>query len=206
MSSDAEAAEALKVSLVGPLGSAHRDAALARRAAAGCGESFAVLAQRHQSGLRHYIRRLGRRAGGSDADDVVQEAFLRAWRRIGEYDSRWAFSTWLFTIARRVWLNHERACHRRWVREKAAAKSSAVGVEPAATAVAVEQVTLIWDIAAVELNEREFTATWLRYAEEKSVAEIAVVLGKPVATVKVILFRARRRLEPFVRDLTARSE
>jgi DNA-directed RNA polymerase specialized sigma24 family protein len=46
----------------------------------------------------------------------------------------------------------------------------------------------------------------MRYVEDKAVAEIAMVLDKPVATVKVILFRARRRLEPFVRDLAGWSE
>jgi DNA-directed RNA polymerase specialized sigma24 family protein len=46
----------------------------------------------------------------------------------------------------------------------------------------------------------------MRYVEDKPLAEIALVLDKPVATVKVILFRARRRLEPFVRDLAGWSE
>ena len=90
------------------------DATLARRAAAGCGESFATLARRHQVPVVHYVRRLAGR-GGADADDVAQEAFLRAWRRIGAYDPRWAFSTWLFTIARRTWLNAARTARRRRV-------------------------------------------------------------------------------------------
>jgi DNA-directed RNA polymerase specialized sigma24 family protein len=42
--------------------------------------------------------------------------------------------------------------------------------------------------------------------EDKPVAEIAMVLDKPVVTVKVILFRARRRLEPFVREFAGWSE
>lgn len=182
------------------------DASLARAAAAGCAERFALLAQRHQVALRHYVLRLASRVGRGDVDDVVQEAFLRAWQRLDRYDSRWAFSTWLFAIARRVWLNQERGRQRRRERETAAARPFAVAGEPDAGAIATEQATLIWDVAAAELSECEFTATWLRYVEEKSLAEIAVILGRPESTAKVILFRARRRLEPFVRDLTAERE
>lgn len=154
------------------------------------------------------MHRLARRTGQGDADDVVQEAFLRAWQRIRDYDSRWAFSTWLFTIARRAWLNKERARHRQRHRETVAAslRPSEGEAGPPAVLIASEQASLIWDAAAAGLSEREFTATWLRYVEEKTVAEIAVVLGKPEATVKVILFRARQRLVSLMRDLAAWSD
>ncbi len=176
------------------------DALLARRAAGGCVESFATLARRHQVPVVHYVQRLAGR-GGVDADDVAQEAFLRAWRQIGDYDSRWAFSTWLFTIVRRTWLNAARATRRRRVREAAVAAVNACGAEPLEALMADERAGRLWEAARAELKEREFTALWLRYVEDKTMAEIAAVLDRPTATVKVILFRARRRLEPLVRDL-----
>jgi len=176
------------------------DSVLAGRAAAGCVESFAMLTRRHQVPVVHYVRRLAGR-GGVDADDVAQEAFLRAWRRIGDYDSRWAFSTWLFTIARRTWLNAARGTRRRRVREAAVATVNACGAEPVEALMADERAVRLWEAARAELKEREFTALWLRYVEDKTMAEIAAVLDRPTATVKVILFRARRRLEPLVRDL-----
>jgi len=176
------------------------DAVLARRAAAGCVESFATLARRHQVPVVHFLRRLAGRSG-VDADDVAQEAFLRAWRRIGDYDPTWAFSTWLFTIARRTWLNAARATRRRRVRETVAATVQADGTGPAASLIADERAVRLWDVARAELKEREFTALWLRYAEDKTMAEIAAVLDRPTATIKVILFRARRRLAPLARDL-----
>jgi RNA polymerase sigma-70 factor (ECF subfamily) len=176
------------------------DAQLARRAAAGSVDAFARLAARHQVGVIHYLRQLAGRGGRTDADDVAQEAFLRAWRAIDRYDPRWAFSTWLFTIARRTWLNHARAERRRRVRETATAPQAFTAADPCQTALAVERATRLWERAAAELSERQFTALWLRYVEDQSVAEIAAVLEEPAATVKVILFRGRRRLEPFVRD------
>jgi len=175
------------------------DAQLARRAAAGSVNAFATLAARHQVGVVHYLRQLAGRAGRHDADDVAQDAFLRAWRAIDRYDPRWAFSTWLFTIARRTWLNHARAERRRRVRETAAAPLASSGGDPGQTALAVERANRLWGRAAAELSERQFTALWLRYVEEQSVAEIAAVLEEPAATVKVILFRGRRKLAPFVR-------
>lgn len=181
------------------------DATLARRAGRGCVESFATLAQRHQVPVLHYVQQLTRRDGG-DADDVTQEALVRAWRRIADYDPRWAFSTWLFTIARRTWLNQARATRRRRARESAVAPGAAGGVEPVAVAIAAERATRLWNVAAAELSEREFTAVWMRYVEDKAVGDIATVLAKPVATVKVILFRARRRLEPLVQDLVEGSD
>jgi RNA polymerase sigma factor (sigma-70 family) len=180
------------------------DATLARRAAGGCLMSFSELARRYQVPVVHYVRHLAGR-GGADADDVAQEAFLRAWQHIGDYAPQWAFSTWLFTIARRTWLNQVRAARRRRVRERAVAAVEADGVEAVAVAIASERTIRLWRVARAELSEREFTALWMRYAEDKPVAEIAVVLDKPVATVKVILFRARRRLGPFVRDLAGWS-
>jgi RNA polymerase sigma-70 factor (ECF subfamily) len=176
------------------------DATLARRAAGGCVASFSELARRYQVPVVQYVRHLAGR-GGIDADDVAQDAFLRAWRHVADYDPQFAFSTWLFTIARRTWLNQLRATRRRRARETAVAGAEASGGEPGAGAIATERATRLWQVARAELSEREFTALWLRYVEAKPVAEIALVLDKPMATVKVILLRARRRLEPFVRDL-----
>ena len=181
------------------------DAVLARRAAGGCVASFSELARRYQVPVVHYVRHLAGR-GGADADDVAQDAFLRAWRCIADYDPRFAFSTWLFTIARRTWLNQTRATRRRRVRESAVAVAEAIAGGAVAAAIATERATRLWQVARAELSEREFTALWMRYVEDKPVAEIALVLDKPVATVKVILFRARRRLEPLVRDLAGWSE
>jgi len=178
------------------------DATLARRAADGCSESFAMLARRYQVPVVHYVSRLVGRRGHGDADDVAQDAFVRAWRAIGRYEPRWSFSTWLFTIARRTCLNHVRAARRRRLRETAAAAIRVTPTaDPAATLLAGERAEAVWDAAARGLSERQFTALWLRYVEEKSPAEIALVLGSQPATVKVVLFRARRRLGPVVRHL-----
>lgn len=177
------------------------DAELARRAGAGCVESFAELARRYQTRIVHYVRQVLGASANGDADDVAQDAFVRAWQAIGSYDGRWAFSTWLFTIARRTCLNHVRGVTRRRVRETVTVPSLDGPDDPCTTALAEERAVKLWDVAARELSEREFTALWLRYAESKPLPEIALVVETTEANVKVMLFRTRQRLAPFVQDL-----
>ena len=174
------------------------DADLVARAKGGCAASAAALAARHQVAVVGYAGRLLARCGGSraDAEDVAQESLVRALSRLDRHDPRWPFATWLFAITRRRCLNHLRAERRRAVREtaRAAPDRSAGRDDPQAVAAAREESARLWAVAARALPERQFSALWLRTAEDLPVAEIARVLRRPPATVKVLLFRARRRL------------
>lgn len=73
------------------------------KAAAGCRDSVTALVKAHQQSLYCYMLRLTGRP--EIADDVVQEAFIRAITHLGRFDPRYRFSTWLFTIAKRVYMN-----------------------------------------------------------------------------------------------------
>ncbi|MBS0191110.1 MAG: RNA polymerase sigma factor [Phycisphaerales bacterium] len=76
---------------------------LVRRAANGDLSAAESLIRRHQAGVQSYIYRM---CGRWDvAEDVTQEAFLRVLSSLHNFDETYRFSTWLFTIARRVWLN-----------------------------------------------------------------------------------------------------
>ncbi|MEK7413447.1 MAG: RNA polymerase sigma factor, partial [Planctomycetota bacterium] len=79
------------------------DAILARRAASGDAAAFDQLVERHVPRLHRWLVVSG--TTNHDADDVVQDACLRAWRAISTYDPRWAFTTWIFTIAHRIRLD-----------------------------------------------------------------------------------------------------
>lgn len=171
------------------------DRALAARAAGGCPESFAVLAARHQVAVVHYVRRvLG--SAGSHAEDLAQETFLAAFRHLDRYDDAFAFSTWLFTIARRACLNHLRSARRRVDRETVRVRTGPISPpeRPDGVAADREERARMWDIAAGTLPEKQFTALWLHYVEDLPTADVGRVLGRPAATVKVMLCRARRRL------------
>src|SRR6202011_3494188 len=73
------------------------DGAVVVRAQSGDGDAFRVLVERHS---RSVFRLAFRMTGNEqDAEDVVQETFLRAYKQLGHYESRSSFSTWLYRIA-----------------------------------------------------------------------------------------------------------
>jgi RNA polymerase sigma-70 factor (ECF subfamily) len=170
---------------------------LAARAQGGCLPSFEELLRRFQVPLLHFLQRVGPEF---DAEDVLQETFLRAYSRLNQYRPQWRFSTWLFTIARRTSINYHRRpqpeVDREWMRQ---AVSPAAG--PEQLAVVAESRQYLWSAAARVLGEDELTALWLHYVEEMPVAEIAPVLGRSSVAVKTMMFRARKKLLPLVSGL-----
>jgi RNA polymerase sigma-70 factor (ECF subfamily) len=175
------------------------DEELARRARDGCAASFEQLVRRFQVPLLHFLR--GQGAGG-DAEDLLQETFLRAYTNLHRYRTRWRLATWLFTIARRVAINHHRRSRPAVVE---ASWESAASNAPEPYQVLVEEETRrrLWRLAARVLSADERTALWLFYVERMPAREIAAVLGRSWVGVKTMLFRSRKRLLPLVSDLAS---
>ncbi len=130
------------------------------------------------------------------AQDVAQDAFVRAFTNLDAYDERRPFYPWLATIAVRLAQNWLSRRGRAAVREGASLESDprdAAAADPLAALIAEEQGRKLWrSVAALPLGER--TAAILYYRQEMSVAEIAGALGVTRGTVKTLLFRARERL------------
>lgn len=80
-----------------------REQKLIRQAAAGDRDAAGELIRLHQTSVYAYILRLSGRP--EVAEDIVQEAFVRVLTNLDRFDPQYRFSTWLFTIARRVFLN-----------------------------------------------------------------------------------------------------
>jgi len=153
--------------------------------------------RRFQAPVLAFLRRRGPSA---DAEDLLQETFVRAYTNLDRYRRRWRFATWVFTIARRVSFNHNRR-----VRPTVdggsleSAESGAPG--PLEAIVAEEDRQSLWDAAGRALGGEEFTAVWLYYVEEMPTREIAVVLERSWVSVKTMLFRARRKLRTLLEEL-----
>lgn len=180
-----------------PLDALPSDEELACRAQRGCVASLDRLLRRFQTPMLQYLRHRG---AGSDAEDLLQETFLRAYENLHRYSSHWSFSTWLFTIARRISINHHRVVRPK-LDDIAVELAPSVAPEPWHTAVCRENRDRLWDIAANTLSEEQTSALWLYYVEGMPVHEIAKVLGRTRGSVKVLLFRARKRLEPLLHEL-----
>lgn len=174
------------------------DQTLARQAQKGCMDSFEELLRRHQVPLLHFLKRF---SNESDAEDILQETFMRAYRNLHRYRPRWMFSTWLFTIARRLAVNSRK--------RQNASSGGTVSIEspqvetpvdgspePGRALAVAENKQKLWDIAASVLTEEQHTAVWLYYVEDMPVKDIATVLGRFVPATKMMLHRARRKLMP----------
>lgn len=123
-----------------------------------------------------------------DAEDIAQETLLRALDHLGSYDPTRAFQTWLFTIGKRLAINHVIAEQRRQERHCQAY----VPVEVNTSADGDEHQT--WERARAVLSDESYRALWMRYARDASVKEVATALNRTLISTKVLLFRARKRL------------
>src|SRR5512140_2002242 len=87
------------------------DATFVTRARSGDTDAYRVLVERHSRALFRLAFRIT--GNESDAEDVVQESFLRAYRQLGKFDERASFGTWLYRIATNYALDLVRARNRR---------------------------------------------------------------------------------------------
>jgi RNA polymerase sigma-70 factor, ECF subfamily len=185
-----------------PVDASSSDEELACQAQRGCVSSLDRLLRRFQGPLLQFLRHQG---AGADAEDLLQETFLRAYENLHRYNNNWPFSSWLFTIARRVGINHHRGA--RLKMDDCPMNSVASTVpEPWRTVASTEDRVRLWDVAACVLSEEQTTALWLHYVEEMPIQEIARVLERTRSSVKVLLFRARKRLLPILHEMNESHE
>ena len=165
---------------------------LASRAQRGSLPCFAERVKRFEGRLFNFLVR--RTATTHDAEDLAQDAFVRAWQRIDQYDPRWQFSTWLFTIAHRLAITRGRRRQREVGWSDGRDDATVNHDDPGRAIADRESCVLLWETAERILTESQRTVLWLRYAEELSNRDIARVLGKTQISVRVTLFRAREAL------------
>lgn len=149
------------------------------------------LHREYAGAVRAFVRR---RIGDDDADDVVAEVFVVAWRRLEDMpaDPR----TWLLGVARKVLANRYRAARRqRALYERLAleAERGPAFAGDASTVLDDETGALLRALASLRARDREvlLLVTW----DGLSHAEAAEVLGVRTATLTMRVHRARRRLE-----------
>ncbi|HEX9784498.1 MAG TPA: sigma-70 family RNA polymerase sigma factor [Opitutaceae bacterium] len=165
------------------------EAALVRATLDGDAGAYADLVHMHSRRVYNYIHQMTRQV--QDAEDLTQQAFIKAYASLHRFDTERPLINWLLTIARRCTLNHFRAA-RRW---EAISEDVASSVpSPSESAERRDQVESLWERARRDLSQREFEVMWLRYAEEFSVEETARITGLTRPHVKILVFRARHRL------------
>lgn len=183
------------------------DAAAVAQARAGDSDAFRVLVERHgRSVFRLAFRMTGNE---SDAEDIVQETFLRAYRQLDKFDWRASFSTWLYRIAANCSLDLIRSRKRRQERQTSVAGETEEPVlslpsgDPAPDRLAFSgEVQQLLGPALNRLSPMERSAFVLRHYEGMCMEEIGKALGVQAGAAKHSVFRAvqklRRALEPAV--------
>ncbi|MFN7996147.1 MAG: sigma-70 family RNA polymerase sigma factor [Bryobacteraceae bacterium] len=181
------------------------DTAAVAQARAGDHGAFRVLVERHS---RNLFRLAYRMTGHQqDAEDIVQETFLRAYRQLAKFDERASFGTWLYRIAANCSLDLIRVRRRRNEQQEGQQEEAPDLIQALAdTAPAPDRLTLSGEVerkvagALEELSEMERTAFVLRHYEGMCIDDISRTLGVQPNAAKHSIFRAvqklRRALEP----------
>ena len=169
-------------------------------------EAFGHLVRKYQGRLFGLVLMMVREPAG--AEEVTQDAFVRAYTHLDRYDDGRTFYPWLSSIAIRLAQNWLRA-HGRMVRREGAALESVDEPRASTTTLADliddERSRTLWtEVAALPSGER--TAVILYYRDGMAVHDIARGLGVTTGTIKTLLFRARRHLRERLTDFDIARE
>jgi RNA polymerase sigma-70 factor (ECF subfamily) len=159
-----------------------RDDELARAAALGDVGAFTSLVQRHEKNVRSFAARL---SPSAQADDIAQEAFIRAWRSAASYSGTGTYRAWLLRITWRVYLTHH-------ARQRGSEEFDAERHGGRCTS--DPTVTIDLERAFAALSEKDKAVAILCFGQGCSHSEAAFALELPLGTVKSIAARARRQL------------
>ena len=167
------------------------DEVLIGRIASGDRLAMQVLFARHHLRVFRFVLRLVR--DESVAEDLISEVFLDVWRQADRFEGRSAVSTWLLAIARFKALSALRRKPDQELDDEAAEAIEDPTDDPEAALGKKDKAAAMRKcLAGLSAEHREIID--LVYYHEKSVEEVAVIVGIPEATVKTRMFYARKKL------------
>jgi len=172
------------------------DAELVRDVLAGRRDRYAILVDRHLASVFAAVNRIvGNR---SDAEDLAQETFVRAFERLDQYGSDYPFRNWLLKIATNLAINHIRSRQRERARyPRIVERQQSSGGPPADMPAPGD-----WEHWLARLDESQRTAIVLFHFHDLSYEQVAENMGVPLNTVRTYLHRGRKRLREL---MTART-
>jgi RNA polymerase sigma-70 factor, ECF subfamily len=181
------------------------DHSIVRAVLAGDKEAYGVLVRAHSATVFRVAFRIA--GNEADAEEIVQEAFLRGYQRLESYQQRSSFGTWIYRIAVNCALNRIsqpgiEAEYRHGEESNPEEKTVQVATKDAdpERALLSREISTAQEIAMRRLTQTERGAFVLRHLEDRSINEIAEVLGMAPNAAKQAVFRAvqklRRELAP----------
>jgi len=165
------------------------DADLVQQCLAGYCDAYNELVKRHQDAVFNLLMKMT--GNWHEAADLTQEAFIRAYRKLSAYDSRFSFKNWVMAIAVNLTKNRFRSLfRRRRLEEEAIAMTDGAADATPAGDPRIEAVNQ----AMGQLSENLRAPLVLRHMEGCSYDEIARILGIGVSAAKMRVMRARDEL------------
>ena len=150
-------------------------------------QAFEQLVRRHQRRILLLQQRFCR--DRSLAEDLCQETFLRAWRKLASFDNRGHFAGWLAKLAYNVFLQNLRKNKKRIAHETAESPTSEAAAITPAPAAMLDLETML-----AVVSEDEQVLLVLNYAHGLSNSEIAAILDSPEGTIKSQIHRAKQKI------------
>jgi len=158
---------------------------------------YRYLVDRYGAKLQRYIVRVS----GTDPDDsadILQEVFLKAYRKLNDFDLRLKFSSWIYRIAHNEAVTHLRKASVRPKTFNTETNDIILQTLPADLNIeqGIDHRNLTADISRIiaGLDEKYRTVLVLRYMEDKDYKEISDILKKPAGTIATLLKRGREQL------------
>lgn len=178
------------------------------KARAGDPDAFQSLVRPHIDSIRRFARSFCK--NDSDADDLAQEAIVKAYRSFSSFDGRSSLTTWLYAIAKHQFIDHRRGKLFLWRNRETELTDGERPSQPSPECLAVEhqRVKELWS-ALNRLDEKYRTPLVLADIDGLSYEEIAAIEKLPIGTVRSRIARAKdqlRRMLGVAREATAPSE
>lgn len=168
------------------------DLELVRRSKSGDTEAFSELVRRHQHIIYNVAYRFMRDT--ALAEDMAQEAFLKAYRLLKGFRGDCSFSTWMYRVTCSVCLTELNRRKRRGEVELQPKHTGMAAVQPSENTDIPEHIRR----CVSRLSDRYATIITLYYLRGISYEEIAQVMEIPMGTLKTWMFRARKQLRKIV--------
>lgn len=174
------------------------DQQLALRARRGNEGAFQMLVSRYRGKLLAYLRHLG--ASHDEADDLLQDVFIKAYRALARFDARRRFSPWVYRIAHNEAVNLLKRRNRRALVSWEDIANSNDKIEIADLSETPEEMiegeerrdAIHRALGLLSHEHREILV--LRYYHDKSYSEMSEILGRPENTIASMLNRAKKKL------------
>lgn len=173
------------------------DEVLIARIAGGDRLAMQVLFARHHVRVYRFVLRLVRNE--ATAEDLISDVFLDVWRQAGKFEGRSAVSTWMLGIARFKALSVLRRKPEQELDDETAEQIEDQSDDPEVTLAKKDKGSVLRQcLTGLSVEHREIID--LVYYHEKSVEEVAAIVGIPEATVKTRMFYARKKLSELLKE------